>query len=110
MNWKEIKENSPESLHKAEDSLKTIDYPMHPDYGRIERIRELYDFFDKQELIIDIGYSKFSMETGKWKFTASICNKRTKDRINTDGFESRTEAETAAFTKAFEILNNNLKK
>lgn len=105
MNWEEVEENSPKALKQAEFSLKTIDHPSMKGYGRIERERDLYDFFDQHGVrcfIVD-GQSPED------KFGWSIL-------IGANGFHlpedqvhfSRKEAEDDMFSYAFEKLEEQL--
>lgn len=62
--------------------------------------RDLYDFFDENEIYILPEKTEFE-EGIEWGWDLiSDCEY---------GFNSRPEAESAAFTKAFEILENKLK-
>lgn len=115
MNWIEIKQKFP----KAFDVFKSK-YPdgrnisaeklAHSlDYAGGYNLRNLYDFFDENEIIIEIRYSVFIFEKRRNDFDFLIYIKDLKDcqsigeRVN-----FRKEAETAAFEKSFEILEKSI--
>ena len=93
MNWNNIKEKYPKARELLSKYLS----------GRAEycfewNTRALYDFFDEQGIYISLHHLEdefvYEIEDGK--------------DLNSSGeYEStRTEAETRAFEKAFEILEN----
>lgn len=59
-------------------------------------IRNLYDFFDAKDIMIQVYW------TGFWQYSVG---ELIMDSIN---FDNRREAEKAAFTKAFDILEQKL--
>jgi len=126
MNWEEINKKYPKAFDlffewfkgdpKAgmtkKEFLEVNDIVIM--YGNL---RELYDFFDEQEIYITI--------TRSHGFDADICkgcecypyievNRElailARDRHKGNHFKSRTEAEEAAFTKAFFLLEDKLCK
>ncbi len=149
MNWNKIKEQYPKAFKKFQDwcirskDAFNIEFSTDNDdlrdgfmfewtvekRGKFARqktslfmqedIRTLYDFFDEQGIIIEIGLdSEFTDENGE--VTIPECfyyqlyhNVRdaTEDLSPAGynaGYKTRTEAETAAFEKAFEILETKL--
>jgi len=124
MNWKEIKENYPKAWNKVitdkdefglvytylhnRFELKMDEYECYDDFN----IRELYDFFDKNGIYIEIcldgdwnglklnGYFLWVIHTKEISYIESSRDK---------SFSNRESAEDSAFTKAFEILENKLK-
>ncbi len=118
MNWKEIEEKCPKVCTKLKQAgflAKTTDERKWVFFG--SHIRELYDFFDKNEIFIfieaEIQYTREIDEDG---YNPHYCI----DKFNCilhdnsrhlfyDGlYNSRIEAEEAAFEKAFEILEDKL--
>ena len=112
MNWKEIKEKCPKALHKYNlynwdgyENYKIDNYApiVLKDLAKTNN-RNLYDFFDENGIIIEILYS-----LGGGLFAYEIHKVSNVEFIKySDGFSSRTEAETEAFNKAFKILENKL--
>jgi len=99
LQWQKIKEKHP----KAYDTLWYWDAKFGVQViNRGDYTRFLYDFFDENEIIINICFAiseawYYNIDTDVFFCTA-----------NDDTFKSRTKAETAAFTKAFEILEEKL--
>ncbi len=95
IDWKNIKEKYPKAYEK-------FIHEWYHGYKDLINERDLYDFFDEQGINIlitcefDFGYEildnryEVNQEVKKW-------------------FNSRQEAESEVFTKAFEILNDKLK-
>ena len=75
---------------------KTVSYSQEELHGC------LYRFFDENEIIINICFALSEAWYYNIDTDVSFCT------ANDDTFKSRTEAETAAFTKAFEILEEKL--
>ena len=76
-------------------------------YARGATMRDLYDFFDEQEIIISIN-SIIGSDKTDWRWT--IYNYKTVRIYGSElTFNTRTEAEQESFTKAFEILEERLK-
>jgi len=104
MNWAEIKEK-----YKKAWTMFAMNWGyMNPDGTFLEREflinhydRKLYDFFDEQGIYISIDH----WPTENKPFGLSITVGKP---IHEGGFNNRTEAEIAAFTKAFEILEHKL--
>lgn len=112
MNWEEIKKTCPKAFNILMDSyhakqMDALNLAGKTMYYIIDRA--LYDFFDEQKIIIIINYEPpnsynfniyFNENVGKadyYKFRRYLY------------YSQRTEAETEAFTKAFEILEKRLK-
>ena len=121
MNWKEIQKKYPKALGLFEKWFRDGFIPGIDDiwydgqnayfcseYWKYEdeaiNTRELYDFFDEQKIII----TTYFIWGGGFRYAIN-------DGGANDGgyysewIKSRTEAEEAAFTKAFEILEEKLK-
>ena len=111
MNWNEIKEKYPKVYRLAkmwwidEADLSQFE-PFELNEGINVNFRYLYDFFDEQKIIIDIGYHRLSMYSFMIFDNDSIVFGR--DDNPELGYLTRTEAEQAAFEKAFEILESKL--
>jgi hypothetical protein len=105
MNWQKIKEDCPKVLQKLLDDKNwvmqehTVCY--NHEWDSFVSIRDLYDFFDEQDIVIVINYYS---ETGAFIAEIWVGGNNELDAP----FKSRTEAETQAFIKAFEILENKL--
>ena len=110
MNWKEIKKKYPKAwilLKEWFGYKKNITINME-----LSKIfmpeRKLYDFFDKQKIIIEIGigynFNENKYILNEWSYDIIDC-----DIENEGQYNSRLEAEEVAFLKAFEILENKLK-
>ena len=111
MNWKEIKEKYPKAYILCEKEMTDGSY-IEPFYETVNwNDRNLYDFFDKQGIYVNI-----SSDCGKFFYMLyEYHEKPFKDETVLDigmdedkQFEIREEAETAAFIKAFEILEKNI--
>jgi len=113
MNWKEIEKKLPKAWEAFEKWLQTDVVFNMDEFQAIEKdiykfslnIRKLFDFFDKQGLVILIDYYQNYFY---WFI------KSPNDIINISGeawkkIKTRTEAETAAFTRAFKMLERTLK-
>ena len=115
MNWKEISEKYPKAYFNElleSDIYSASDFYSSPkpkgqllvDYAPI---RNLYDFFDEQEIWIEISadringwmFEMFKLTEDYWSvlFSAKFT------------YKTRIEAETAAFIKAFELLEEKLR-
>ena len=121
MNWKESKEKYPKAMDILYNTLSIDDEYTSETFGVRTRWdqfytdylqpcegiglddRYLYDFFDENEIWIDIDH-EFGTD---WTFTIDNGG----NGHDGDGtiYKTRTEAETAAFTKAFEIFEEKLK-
>ena len=101
MNWQETKEKYPKAWMKADNYFGCS--RMGDIYGdRHPNVRDLYDFFDEQEIFILIDRATadrefyYALDLGDWLLDERY-------------YKTRLEAEQAAFNKAFEILENRLK-
>jgi hypothetical protein len=111
MNWKEISK-CPKAWRKLFEKYKGLTYDVipnapdgevvlysehYPSDSRFE-LRKLFDFFDEQELNIEIGIDWnnlgyiYRIGCGTW----------------VQSYSTRTEAEEKAFTKAFQLLEEKL--
>ena len=125
MNWKKIENKYPKAFKKLmiyndiEDFYSQIENRIITASEQFERmirqgqypIRALYDFLDETEIYININpdfdwlYRSRPKDNDDVFFGINI-NWEWEDDIE---YKSRLEAEIAAFTKAFEILENKLK-
>ena len=119
MNWTEIKEKYPKRVNEFinwfrpridisdwdKEALENTILIGSAGYVYDLKMKGmLYDFFDEQDIFIDIEYGK---PESKWLFKPTICAHFLNDRYAfMVGFKTRKQAETAAFTKAFEILES----
>jgi len=116
MNWKEIKETCPNAFDKiapyfrsVSDSgwIKNIEFIGSDLFAVDKRFktylsnRELFDFFDENGIFITIDYSFYDCDF-LWKFDVTRGDATLFE--SGERYEDRTEAETASFTKAFELL------
>ena len=84
-------------------------YKEHDYYGYIiTYMRDLYDFFDDQEVYVSISHTILSGEKVNmvWGYLVSIKGYFTNNYKSV--FNSRKDAEYAAFVRAFEILEEQL--
>ena len=113
MNWKETKEKCPKALHKYNlynwdgyENYKIDNYApiVLKDLAKTNN-RNLYDFFDENGVIVSVIYeiNADGLEYYDWE----IYDNNTRTYPDNE-HNSRTEAETEAFNKAFEILENKL--
>jgi len=117
MNWKQIQKKHPKAFNKLiewlncsvevkiEDNELVTYVPAIPGHVVMRKdvmsMRRLYDFFDERGIYIDIDCE--SVIVGDhWEFT--IDQKGKGHEGNEELYSTRKQAETAAFTKAFEIL------
>jgi hypothetical protein len=112
MEWIEIEKDLPLAydmlIGEPGDEIWVVDsYSKEPVYTAIDghdfTERLLYDFFDENKIFIDIDH-----EFGEdWTYCID------QEGTGHDGtgliYKSRSEAEQAAFTEAFKILNDKLK-
>ncbi len=95
IDWNLIQKESPDAFAEFEKPLIA---------GATWNDRNLYDYFDSIEIIISIFANH---DNG---FGCEICGTTLADTMWSDNpFPSRTEAETASFTKAFHIREEQLK-
>jgi len=106
MNWTLIKEKYPKAHKKLGEWL---DWDKHLEKYQhlLHNDRDLYDFFDEQDLIIEISYFP---EQGEFAFDIMKYGMPNGCSLmgNDVGIKTRTEAEEQAFLKAFEILEDKL--
>lgn len=119
MNWKEIKEKYPKAFDLWEDYSWWFQYwddkAHHIEGIGVEHndIRGLYDFFDEKKIYIELSIDY--EEEPKHKLLVGYEVLSPIDFSHDTGIRehaTRAEAESEAFTKAFEILEltNNKKK
>lgn len=118
MNWKEINKTSPTAKKKYE---MWIDAECDGQ-KKFANDRMLYDFFDEQGIkvyIVPCNDYKWNLSTNAFKIVVDVIDEqgielRQPDILQNDQyhrekvFNNRTEAETQAFTRAFEILEKRL--
>jgi len=75
----------------------------------LKACRNLYDFFDSKSIEVEVT-SVGTQSTWFWHIREWLGNGKVgvQPRAHEPYFDSRTEAETVGFTKAFEILENQL--
>ena len=127
MNWTKIEEKHPKALGRLHFHLNTDYWGYEVDNDRIKMFtsgsngckflhfntRDLYDFFDEQGLEIDITpyhhnhklYYSHNFPTNEYYSECVGTVREYNSRLKT-----RKEAETQAFEKAFEILEDKLNK
>jgi hypothetical protein len=100
MNWKEIKEKYPTALEK----LVKDEFPIAVYY-----LRDLYDFFDKQNILIEISVR--AGESMPFFYEIEYISSEMIWECENDDlkYKTRQEAEQHAFLRAFEILEDKLK-
>ena len=110
MNWEEIKEKCPKAFKQIDKwSDRHNDYYWDFIYGWVSDCndnpyptRDLYDFFDENGIRIALTIdNQFGYEIYTNGFDEI-------EHSNIGWFYHRIEAETEAFNKAFEILENKL--
>ena len=75
--------------------------------------RNLYDFFDEQGVVITVNhqtsfaYEEHILDEWYYHITTGLFSSDVESKANT---KTRTEAETAAFERAFEILESKIDK
>lgn len=114
MDWKEIKDKYPKSWDKLCDYHENevvglIDHPDVWDQYNLApscwELRHLYDFFDENELWIETS----AQAINSWSFDIFKLTEANFECIYSENnYEllNRQEAEAAAFTKAFEVLED----
>jgi len=117
LNWKEIHKNYPRAYGEYIDFHHVEDCPSSGCYDHKDR--DLYDFFDEQEIKIEIIISHgfdAAIFRGcecypyvKENRELAIIARDKRGKFGPSHFKTRTEAEEAAFEKAFEILEKKLK-
>lgn len=129
MNYNELKQNYPQAFDQFVNWYrKYFDLSMFSgfpklDLGLLEQIisddnsnltRDLYDFFDSEKVYVGVWPERDFVKKSI-VFMYSITNGKQHHILNDDtvyiaSYDTRTEAEEAAFTKAFEILEQQLNK
>jgi len=106
MNWKEIQQKCPKAYNECAKWVDETLMPINekstipPDLNQIN-IRDLYDFFDENGIYVVVlynGIAPHGCHPGFW----SEINNRPYNKTNI----KRIDTEQDAFTKAFEILEN----
>ena len=121
MNWRKVKKDCPKAF---EVFLNWLEYYDNTDKNKAKPIfylemrfilgseRELYDFFDEQEIIVMIWHRASGVvcvEADTWNFKIDKKNGRIlKDGRTGPQYKVRPKAERAAFIKAFELLEQKL--
>ena len=112
MNWKEIAEKYPKAYHALiyeNGDIQRLVYsaidgsPSEHWDGRTFNRRDLYDFFDEHAVFVKVSYNSVTLDF-YYRVIIDYSSSLQKERY----YPSRSEAETAAFTKAFEILEQTL--
>jgi hypothetical protein len=115
MNWKEIKEKSGKAFDEwfkwAGWKITQEEFFGDEHLGFVENMfheRELYDFFDENEVIIELGVD-YTMEP-KYCFKVSVYHGDTTWAFDfwSDLYLTRIEAEEASFKQAFIDLEEKL--
>ena len=120
MNWKEIEKNCPKVAKLIYNEGYDFFHQVGYGFEGHNSVRNLYDFFDEQDIYISIMPSHTSGDWGYsiWGELIEISDTKYSSyaRIDlgygmgvTGGQQTRAEIEEAAFTKAFEILEEKLK-
>ena len=105
MDWKKIKEKYPKAFNKLKMwSQVPKSYPL-PD---LICDRNLYDFFDDNDIIINVSHNTFQAMFSNLYPVFNYYIIGTFRNMFPEKFINRRLAEKAAFEKAFEILNNKL--
>ena len=120
MNWKEIVTQCPKAWTRLSDEHETrwpgVDHPDCVCVGMLDwdswELRHLYDFFDEngihlgvRETIQPLGsYHEWVCTIHCWEPYKELYVRSEKKHH----FETRSEVEEAAFTKAFELLEERL--
>jgi hypothetical protein len=125
MNWEEIADKYPKAFELLCNSLGVLDEyysELLEEYRTkfnqfIDEIsspegswddRKLFDFFDENGIVIIGGilFDAFDARECEWDY--EIYQTKEDYVESGKGFKSRKESESAAFTKAFEILEDKL--
>ncbi|MCK5606295.1 hypothetical protein KAR91_30625 [Candidatus Pacearchaeota archaeon] len=107
MNWKEIKEKYPKAWKCCYDWSDThfeTDIPIYA-IGDILTLRHLYDFFDENDINIFVRLSDITNSFLPFDWDIVYEDIYHSSYLE---YKTRKEAEQAAFTKAFEILEQKL--
>lgn len=125
MNWKQIQKKHPKALSKYINNLYKDESKTYEDFiGFVEgehcynedfKWRDLYDFFDELNIsigIVPVCTYKDDTVNKITDFDWHIIVVGKEYAIEDDPpicYKNRKEAESAAFTKAFEVLENRVK-
>ena len=110
MEWKEIQSKYPKAFEAFSIWKYVVKNELTPFRYMIltKNIRNLYDFFDENDLFVEPSASainRWAYDIFKLTENSFICIAH-----NYSPYLNRVEAETAVFTKAFELLEVNLTK
>ena len=100
MNWEEIRKKNPKAVNKMENWLNETKHH----FVKKGQERLLYDFFDENDIFVEISIDKVD----GWFYDIFGCynDGNTFTIAENSKYLTRPKAETAAFEKAFEILEN----
>lgn len=118
MNWEKIKKDYPKAWNVFHEDRSWLEIYSDKKLGhyytdgvhivrmwRTYNPRNLYDFFDEREIIINLCY--YGENDG---FSFDITDSQASGLFESTEYKTRTEAESAAFEKGFEILEERLNK
>lgn len=119
MDWKRIKKKYPKAwklLCKAHSTKEVWGYIDNPDVWNMDgldishyELRHLYDFFDEHGIYIGLVIGNNNMDKSQPPiFEYEILQKGIEVQHDPDCHSLRSQAETAAFIKAFNILEKQL--
>ena len=128
MNWEKIKKKYPKAwglfvMFRAKANAIADKKGSYD--GDIFKLRDLYDFFDKQGIYIELWFRENSVLSFAWhihfinkkweeiglsKWSNKISYPITERNPKAGLYKTRTEAEEKAFEKSFEILEEKLNK
>ncbi len=113
MNWIELHKDYPLAYKHMEESFNCL-YHINTYFDdnnelikckmKHPRKRDLYDFFDGVNISITVGMG----DLGLFFWSIDYPENKETEIIEEAGGWKRSESETEAFTKAFEILNDRL--
>lgn len=99
MNWTQVRCKYPKAWDKCR-------YYFLPNIQHPENIRDLYDFFDANEIYVEIFY--YYDVIPEWHWCIDLKNENNYKENREPIVTNRTEAEEKAFECAFKILENKL--
>jgi len=105
MNCKKIEKECPKALELACAYFRYNILTLDNEFSFI--IRDLYDFFDEQEVYISVYLESLELKW-VWRIHKGLKKELHRVSCNPSVFDTRSEAEEAAFLKAFEILEQNI--
>lgn len=126
MNWKEIAKSTPKAFKALNEWYGEGLLEFHPKENRFGHsftdgvhvvcmwndfeVRDLYDFFDDQEIYVWVMRDNHRLVQNFYcGIVIGDAEITSFDDFDIPNFKTRTEAETAAFTKAFELLEQKLR-